>query len=146
MHQLTDGGLRLDFHNFRLLQKVMCKLLYFLWQCCGEHADRRVFWKTKEYLLDSFNKPHIQHFIRFIDNDIADFICSKGSLLQMVKHSSRCSCDNMGPLLYILCLKTEGLLPEYGSRLNALIGTDVIKFSLDLQGKLSGRTQYQSLR
>ena len=64
----------------------------------------------------------------------------------MIKHSSRCSCDNMGPLLYILCLKTEGLLPEYGSRLNALIGTDVIKFSLDLQGKLSGRTQYQSLR
>ena len=85
MHQLTDGGLRLDFHNFRLLQKVMCKLLYFLWQCCGEHADRRVFWKTKEYLLDSFDKPHIQHFIRFIDNDIADFFCSKGSLLQMVK-------------------------------------------------------------
>ena len=85
MHLLTDGGLRLDFHNFRLLQKVMCKLLYFLWQCCGEHADRRVFWKTKEYLLDSFDKPHIQHFIRFIDNDIADFFCSKGSLLQMVK-------------------------------------------------------------
>ena len=133
-----------DFDMNRLVQ-----ILIRQFDNCSGHGCR------KEYLLDFFrggfenrvdvfDETHVEHFIRFVENDLLKMIELKGLPAHVIHHTSRCSDDDLRLALQRENLTIDRLAAVDRNDADAFfVFCDVVKFFRCLNRKLSCRRENQ---
>ena len=95
--------------------------------------------------LDIFGKPVVEHLISFIDHGVDNFVELDRFLSEQVDQTTGSGNQDMGTLLDRGDLRVDRTTAIDGERLDAVRLTEVVHHVSDLVGKLSRRSEHDSL-
>ena len=109
-----------------------------------EHQVLTLLWQLAENLLDVIDEPHVQHAVRFIENQCVDLIKLDGVLLKQIQQTARCCHQNFDAATQFQHLRTDLHATENDGGAQVQILAISLDAFMHLGCQFAGRCQHQS--
>ena len=121
------------------MEKGFCKLLDRFWHGCGKKQGLPCIRCSRHNKINIVNEAHIQHLIRFVEDDGGKMAQVDGAALHMVNETTRRGDDDLRAFAQTAQLAFHILAAVNRQSLNGCKLRQMIEFLCDLHSQFTSR-------